>query len=344
MSSPARNGGDVGEARALDAGRLVKVAKDLVDASIAPATARVYQVGQRRYVTFCRGLGVPPLPVTEEQLCLFVAHLAEDGLKHATVKGYLSAIRRLQVVGGMGDPFTASWPLLECALKGLKRQQARKPSTRPKPRLPITPAILQSMRRFWEGDKHNEDNIMLWAACCMCFFGFLRSGEVTVPSVREYDADGHLSVGDVKLDSLCNPSVVQVRIKASKTDPFRKGVTLYLGKSGNELCPVAAVAAYLAVRGGAQGPFFRFGSGVPLSREALVRNVRAALRPSGVDVSCYSGHSFRIGAASTAAAVGMEDSLIKTLGRWESAAYLLYVRVPRERLVSVSKLLTGEPK
>ena len=57
-------------------------------------------------------------------------------------------------------------------------------------------------------------------------------------------------------------------------------------------------------------------------------------------MSKYSGHSFRIGAATTAASVGVEDSLIKTLGRWESSAYLLYVRVPRDRLALVSKRLS----
>lgn len=69
--------------------------------------------------------------------------------------------------------------------------------------------------------------------------------------------------------------------------------------------------------------------------------MRAALRPSGVDVSQYSGHSFQIGAATTAAAVGIEDSLIKTLGRWESSTYLLYVRVPREHLAGVARLFTA---
>ena len=34
------------------------------------------------------------------------------------------------------------------------------------------------------------------------------------------------------------PSVVRVSIKASKTDPFRKGVYVHLGKTGNDLCPV----------------------------------------------------------------------------------------------------------
>ena len=84
--------------------------------------------------------------------------------------------------------------------------------------------------------------------------------------------------------------------------------------SGDMVCPVAALAAYLVVRGQSRSPFFRFASGVPLSREVLVTRVRAALRPSGLDVSLYSGHSFWIGAATTAAAVGIEDSLVKT--RW----------------------------
>ena len=64
------------------------------------------------------------------------------------------------------------------------------------------------------------------------------------------------------------------------------------------------------------------------------------LGSSGVEASKYSGHSFRIGAATTAASAGIEDSLIKTLGRWESTAYLLYIRVPRDQLTAVSRRLS----
>ena len=181
---------------------------------------------------------------------------------------------------------------------------------------------------------------MLWAACCTCFYGFLRSGEVTVSSSEEYDPEYHLSEGDVALDSQSVPSVVRVHIKASKTDPFRQGVYIYVGKTGNDLCPVAAVTAYLAVRGRAPGPFFHFATGSPLSRELLVKHVRVALAQTEVDVGKYSGHSFRIGAATTAAAAGLEDSLIKTLGRWQSSAYQLYLKIPRENLASISKKLS----
>ena len=81
----------------------------------------------------------------------------------------------------------ASWPLAECALKGLKWKLTEKASTRPKPRLPILPELLRSMKFWGILDRFTWDNVMLWGVCCTCLFGFLRSGEVTVPSQHDYD-------------------------------------------------------------------------------------------------------------------------------------------------------------
>ena len=72
---------------------------------------------------------------------------------------------------------------------------------------------------------------MMWATCCLAFFGFLRCGEFTVPNQREFDVNTHLSVTDIAVDSKTSPSVIQVTIKQSKTDPFRKGVQLFLGQT-----------------------------------------------------------------------------------------------------------------
>ena len=65
------------------------------------------------------------------------------------------------------------------------------------------------------------------------------------------------------------------------------------------------------------------------------------MKPKRFDDSEYAGHSFRIGAATTTVAVGVKNSIIKTLGKWESSAYmyLAYVRIPRERLAAVSRRL-----
>lgn len=47
----------------------------------------------------------------------------------------------------------------------------------------------------------------------------------------------------------------------------------------------------------------------------------------GYNQTDYCGHSFRIGAASTAASVGIEDHMIRTLGRWNSTCYIRYIHV-----------------
>ena len=60
---------------------------------------------------------------------------------------------------------------------------------------------------------------------------------------------------------------------------------MFLGSTADDLCPVAAIAADLAIRGKDPGPFFRFLTGSPLSRELLVRQVRLALKREGVDDS-----------------------------------------------------------
>ena len=122
----------------------------------------------------------------------------------------------------LGNPFQVVMPVLEYVLRGIKMDQAKHPHSKAKERLLITPAILLRLREVLGSKTTDPTNIILWAACCTAFFGFLRSGEITTPSLREYDASVHLSFGDVALDSTHNPTVAQVRIKASKTDPFRK--------------------------------------------------------------------------------------------------------------------------
>ena len=146
-------------------------------------------------------------------------------------------------------------------------------------------------------------------------------------------------MGDVALDSADPPTLIQVRLKASQTDPFRQGVSVYLGATGGDICPVAAVLDYMVRRGPGVGPFFTFLDGSFLAQDRFVRAVREALQSAGVDSSSYAGHSFRIGAATTVARQGVPDSTIKMLGRWESSAYILYNRTPREALASVSRVM-----
>ena len=134
--------------------------------------------------------------------------------------------------------------------------------------LPITSEILLKVKQVWERGAIDRDKAMLWAVALTCFFGFLRGGEICVPSDKVFDKGAHLSPADVSVDDKHNPSVMCIRIKASKTEPFRQGCNVFMGKTGKALCPVAAMLAYLVVRqGGTEGPLFKFADGKPLTRE-----------------------------------------------------------------------------
>lgn len=302
---------------------------------IAGSTQKVYQSAKKRYRAFCAVTHLTPLPASEHLLCRFVSSLANENLCHNTIKCYLSGVRHLHVAEGFGDPHISAMARLEQVLKGIKATQAK--GLRRLVRLPITPEILAKLHVVWSGE--GEDGCMLWAAAALCFFAFLRSGELTVPSDSAYDEKAHLCFQDVAVDSLGNPSTLRVRIKASKTDPFRLGVDVYVGRTDSNICPVAAVLTYMTVRGPDTGPLFVFRDGRYLTRARFVAQVKQALKRAGVDHTHYSGHSFRSGAATTAARQGIGDATIKMLGRWKSSAYQLYIKTPREQLAAVSQLL-----
>lgn len=158
---------------------------------------------------------------------------------------------------------------------------------------------------------------MIWAACCLSYFGFLRISEITVPSDDYFIADDHLGIANIADNSKENPTLLRVTIKKSKTDPFRQGVSLYLGRTSSDICPVSATISYLEKRSLAAGVLFKQQDGCQLTWERFVKAARDRLRRAGVDCSKYCSHSFRIGAAMAAARAGIEDSVIKTLGQWE---------------------------
>ena len=64
--------------------------KGLLESSFRAGTVTSYTSAQRRYVAFCDTLNLPPLPLSERALCLFVAYLTHQGLAHQSIITYLS--------------------------------------------------------------------------------------------------------------------------------------------------------------------------------------------------------------------------------------------------------------
>ena len=84
-------------------------------------------------------------------------------------------------------------------------------------------------------------------------------------------------------------------------------------------------------------------SSTPYTKGRFIPKFWLALQAAGLVGPNFAGHSFRIGAATTAAELGIEDSTIKALGRWHSSAFLAYVRMPSEHLATISRTLSTTP-
>ena len=198
----------------------------------------MYSSAQQKFINFCVMTGHvnssgSPFPATEWTLCLFATFLTAS-LRHTSIKVYLSAVRSLPVDQGFLDPLeNCLW--LQRVVRGIKRSQGSLPAN---PRLPISSNILRIIHSAL--DLHSFDDHMFWAACLMAYFGFLRSAEFTVLCLPAFDLSRHLSVRDIAVDVPLNQSCAQIWVKASKTNPFRKGCSILIGPGSPSLSTAQA--------------------------------------------------------------------------------------------------------
>lgn len=271
------------------------------------------------------------LPASEGTLVYFASYLART-VRHGTIKTYLAAVRNLHIISGYKDPLRGRL-LLQKILRGILRYQGS-PRIR---RQPVTPSVLLAIRpilRSWLGPR---DFSMIWAAFTLAFFAFLRCSEFTYPGVHSFSSKFNLTTECVTFcPSLACPQRLLVTLKSSKTDSFRAGHSLIVARCPSLLCPVTAMQQFFLQAKPRSGPLFYFRSGRYLTRSSVTHLLRDSARCAGLPHESLKGHSFRIGAASAAAAAGLPDWLIKVLGRWSSDCYQIYIRTPESVLLSAT--------
>jgi hypothetical protein len=295
----------------------------------------------KRFFAFCeRYQVINPFPVTEQILCSYAAFLADEGLSPQTGKTYMVAVRNMQISLGLPDPRQqSSFPVLKRVQAGISRSRLLKGAP-PRIRLPITAQLLRQMRQSWERSS-NPEKLVLWAVSCTAFFGFFRLGELLLDSPTAFNPTLHLAWGDVAVDDPSEPKMVKIHLKQSKTDQFGKGSDIFLGRTNNELCLVSAMLNFLVACKGSQGPLFIDSRSRPVTKAHFVAELHLVLGLLGIPQDHYAGHSFWIGAATSAALAGVEDSTIQMLGQWHSSAYLRYVRTPPNQLAALSVTLAS---
>ena len=156
-------------------------------------------------------------------------------------------------------------------LRGIKIKKASEGDQGSRqPRLPITPKSLRKIKATWEKDHINKDKVMLWAAFTLCFFSFMRSGELCCTSSGTFDQSQDLTPHDISVNDARNPQTMKEHLKCSKTEPFKEGTDIFLTRTNDKLCPVAAMLSWLVLRGKEDGLLFQFQSGAPLNCSCFV--------------------------------------------------------------------------
>ena len=300
-------------------------------------TAKVYHSAQKSYLSFCSQFDYKPLPLVETILLNYVSYLSLKQLSYSTVKVYYSAIKSYSITKGYGLP-SERFYLLNMALRSLEIN-----STGTRKKLPITLDVLDKIRLHMN---NSYNDTMLWAAMTLAHYGLLRSAEFTINT--SYDHKVHISLADVSFHNADDGTgYLKIYIKRSKTDKRNQGFYLHIGCSTTTVCAYCAMVKYYnmsntTINNTPTRALFVFNNGVCLSRSLFINQVKLYIALVGLDPRDHSGHSFRIGGATTAAAAGLSDWEIQILGRWSSNTYQRYIRTPTSVLVGFAHRMTQQ--
>ena len=190
-------------------------------------------------------------------------------------------------------------------------------------RLPITLILLSRLTSSLTTTvKSIYNRVLLKAMFTIAFFGLCRIGEITT------QPDGIVAIYLKQLQLASD--FIMLSITHFKHNRAQRPIWIKMYRQNDAtICPVSAMFDYLKLRKLEGGPLFCFADGKPIPRTFFTKYLKLCLTFCGLDIKLYSSHSFRIGSASYLASLGLSDTQIRTMGRWDSNAFLRYIRNQR---------------
>ena len=126
-----------------------------------------------------------------------------------------------------------------------------------------------------------------------------------------------------------------------------KTVPLVIGGGGELVDACREVRRMLALDPTPEGegaitPMFRKSDGSAFTTDDIRNVVRQLAVALGIDPDELGAHSLRIGGATALFATGADPMVIRTMGRWSSDCYRLYVRACFEQTVAWTRSLGSQ--
>lgn len=263
---------------------------------------------------FARFLGFSSIshivkPFSELDILRYIAHLYISGFACPSIVSRLSAIT-FWIKCNQWPLVTQSFSVSR-AIRGVRSLSSHSP----KLKFPITPDVLRLLcQSIHKAGFTFPDATRLLSMFTLAFYAFLRVGELC----------GSRHAIQIQNISLCD-SYLSIRFPSFKFSAGRCP-NVFIPACPNLLCPVRALSSYLCLRGVNSGSLFIDSNKEPISvarfRSELARVVQAAnLASRGI-----TPHSFRVGAATSAAALGIPEETIQRMGRWSSRAFMRYIK------------------
>ena len=254
------------------------------------------------------------IPAQQVLVAMFAAHLKQKGLRGSTIKTYMTSISNVHKLLGHDDP-TDTY-LVRKTQQGIS-------NTEPINTLQRLPIMDTEMKLITQAISYATSctytQIMLKALFLITYYACLRVGEAVYSNQRAHTLTmDHITTADGNSYTITFSSY-----KHSKSAT----PALVLQKHINvQHCPVTALRNYILLRGRAPGPIFIDKTGNPVTRDGFAEHLKICLQLAGLPAHKYNTHSLRIGRTTQLALDGTTLAKIKLAGRWNSEAYLRYIK------------------
>ena len=291
------------------------------------STKELYGTGLLIFHVYCDIHGIPEhhrAPVSSHVFAAFLSSCA-GAYSGSSISNYAAAVRAWHLLHGL--EWRVNEPEYKALLEGATRL-APAASKRSK-RAPFTLEILEIFHSLMDHDNPRDAVIF---ACIVCsFFCIARLGEFTVPAISKFNPTKHITrAGLFFTQNHQNLPVIKFSIPMTKTSPTGEDVHCAPHILPSPSDPKTALDNHARINvGNVESHLFAWkhptGGLRPLSKKEVIKRIDSITK-AHPNLPDLKGHSLRIGGTLFYLLKGVPFDVVKTMGRWSSESFTLYLR------------------